>query len=101
MFWISKVQRGARSCPCSRIKPSLVVMSRLLQFVSGAFIVCRKSTPPLGQMESREEIPRLVFKHLSIYMPVHPITYLRFELLLESFIFSSVTEVNFTLLFLS
>ena len=81
MFWISKVQRGSRSCPCSRIKPSLVVMSRLLQFVSGAFIVCRKSTPPLGQMESREEIPRLVFKHLSIYLPVHPITYLRFELL--------------------
>lgn len=74
MFCSSRVQRGSRSCPRSRINPSLVVMSRLLQFVSGVFIVCRKSTPPLGQMESKEEIPRLVSAHLSTscHMAIHP-----------------------------
>lgn len=60
IFRSSRVQWGSRSCPLSRIKLSLVVMSRSLQFVSGVFTVCRKSTPSLGQMENREDIKACV-----------------------------------------
>lgn len=92
IFCSSRVQWRSRSCPLSRIKLSLVVMSRLLQFVSGVFTVCRKSTPALGQMENRGD--QGLYLHTSALAACpHDNSYKRCELYLEKSVFSPVMWV--------
>lgn len=53
MSCCSRVQRGFRSCPRSKVRPCLVVIRRSLQLPSGVFTVCRNSTPSLGDAEHK------------------------------------------------